>query len=352
MSTYSTGTITVKTTWSAANATRPRAKTRSFAVSAVTAAYPLVAFTGSLWMLARGSLIFYPLWIVVLAHATTYAGLLSHECMHNAVFVHAAHNRRLGVLLTWLSGASYFSFGLLQAQHLEHHKHHVGVDGFSARRWLAAQPRVAQAIIVALEWLYVPVLTVIINVRARAVPLLDAQHRHLAPRIAVVLAVRVAAFAALGWYRPAALAAYLAAHLLMIQLMRVYDCFHHTFEVYPRGAPVPKLPDDYLQKNTYSSLFSRRHGWTNAVFLNYGYHNAHHERPGAPWYELPALDREMFGESEAHCILMPDMLLYFHKNRIARLFKELGRPVVRGGRLHVEEYWGIIMNITFLGHSP
>ena len=72
----------------------------------------------------------------------------------------------------------------------------------------------------------------------------------------------------------------------------------------PLGTKLKHPGEDYEQENTYSSLFSRVGFGTilNFLFLNYGFHNAHHYLPVAPWYELPAIDAAMFPNSEAHVI--------------------------------------------------
>jgi omega-6 fatty acid desaturase (delta-12 desaturase) len=43
-------------------------------------------------------------------------------------------------------------------------------------------------------------------------------------------------------------------------------------------------------------VISFRYELPNWLVLNFGYHNAHHAKPTAPWYRLPALHRELFGD--------------------------------------------------------
>ena len=109
----------------------------------------------------------------------------------------------------------------------------------------------------------------------------------------------------------------------------------------------------YELKNTFSSLVSRQHSWMNWVFLNYGYHNAHHYYPGAHWLDLPALDALLYPASEAHCFLLPQVLRTYHRHRITRITKGLGTPTYnpKTGRLSTEGYYGIIMNISFLTYD-
>ncbi|HEX8700818.1 MAG TPA: fatty acid desaturase [Myxococcaceae bacterium] len=320
-------------------------------LSYLTLMYGFGGFGAGLACVLSADWRWWPLGVLLLAHTVAWCGLLSHDAMHNAIFRSRRMNHLSGAWLTWISGACYFPFELLRDQHLEHHRYHVGVDGFSVTRWLKQQSRLVRALVIAAEWAYIPVLTVLINIRSRALPLYDPANHYLRGRVLRVFCVRVSALVLMAWIQPWAPLLYLASHFVMIHFMRLYDCFHHTFDVYPRGAK-PTFPDEYLQENTYSSLFSRKRAWLNWVFLNYGYHNAHHEKPHVPWHALPALDAAMFGESEAHCLVGRNLFWTYHHHRLNRIHTDLGRPRVENGRLNTQEYWGIIMNITFLSYSP
>jgi fatty acid desaturase len=322
------------------------------AISYLSVAYGFGGFLAGLACVLTSDWRWWPLGVLLLAHSATWAGILSHDAMHNAIFRSPRLNQLVGALLTWPSGACYFPFALLREQHMEHHRFHVGIDGFSVTRWFNAQPRALRALIVAAEWAYIPVLTVLITTRNRLQPLYDPPNRFLRKRVLTVFAVRVSALALMAWIQPWSPLLYLAAHLLLIHFMRLYDCFHHTFDVFPRGVKLPKLSDEYLQANTFSSLFSRKHSWLNWLFLNYGYHNAHHAKPHVPWYALVKLDAALFGDQETHCLIGGNLFRTYHRHRVMRVLHGLGRPRVEDGRLNTDEYWGIIMNITFLSYSP
>jgi fatty acid desaturase len=56
--------------------------------------------------------------------------------------------------------------------------------------------------------------------------------------------------------------------------------------------------------------------------VNFGYHNAHHAKPTTPWFRLPALHREMFGDDESRVILFWPSLKSFHQYRVSRVVGE------------------------------
>ncbi|MDE2077766.1 MAG: fatty acid desaturase, partial [Burkholderiales bacterium] len=105
------------------------------------------------------------------------------------------------------------------------------------------------------------------------------------------------------------------------------DCFQHTYDAYPLSGnePIPqdKLRDRrYEQQNTYSNVVGLNHPILNLLWLNFGYHNAHHERPTAPWHQLPRLHRQLFEEQDPQVIPVPQLLKSFHANRVRRILSD------------------------------
>ena len=99
-------------------------------------------------------------------------------------------------------------------------------------------------------------------------------------------AVRLLGWAALAWWSLKAVALYALAYVLFVHVLRFADCFQHTYDAYPilGDAPIPndKVRDRaYEQANTYSDVVSVDARWLNLIWLNFGFHNAHHERPVA-----------------------------------------------------------------------
>ncbi|MEZ5501547.1 MAG: fatty acid desaturase [Halioglobus sp.] len=73
-------------------------------------------------------------------------------------------------------------------------------------------------------------------------------------------------------------------------------------------------------QHTYSNLLSARRPWLNLWNLNFGYHTAHHERMGTPWYKLPALHRQLFGAAHTTVLPIGELLGTWHRNRVKRVF--------------------------------
>ncbi|MEH2390178.1 MAG: fatty acid desaturase [Nostoc sp.] len=286
--------------------------------------------------------------MILITHTSIWSALLTHEFIHETIFEKRSMNRLFGSLMTLISGACYVSFKLLKQQHIKHHCNKVGYDGFSITSWVLSLPASIRAVLITLEFFYIPVLSFISRWRTLLVPLLRPDYKYMRLRIVIVFLIRVTFFSILYLINPWSILYVFLAHIAMLNILRVYDCYHHTFDIIPLGSPVPRLTNDYEQENTFSSLINRKYYWTNWIFLNYGYHNAHHYKPNVPWHELPNLDKAMYPSSEVHCILFPDLIIYYHRNRINRIYKGLGSPTVKEGKLQINKFWGIIMNISFI----
>lgn len=115
----------------------------------------------------------------------------------------------------------------------------------------------------------------------------------------------------------------------MLTALRFADAFQHTYDVFLESALVQsdgkisdgKLRDRaYEQANTFSNLTSLQYPWLNLLFLNFPYHNAHHEKPVVPWFKLPELHRQLFGDATVLPVIpMSKLLLAYHRHRVKRL---------------------------------
>ena len=133
-------------------------------------------------------------------------------------------------------------------------------------------------------------------------------------------AVRLAGFAALGWWSPKALALYALAYALFVVLLRFADCFQHTYDAYPvsDNQPIPqdKLRDrPYEQAHTYSDVVSVDSPVLNMLWLNFGFHNAHHERPTVPGTGCRPTTASCTGGLQ-QVIPVRELLRGFHVNRV------------------------------------
>jgi len=121
-------------------------------------------------------------------------------------------------------------------------------------------------------------------------------------------------------------------------VLNFFDAFHHTFDQYfvDENEPVEMGGRDrvYEQANTYSNLVSARFPLLNLLTLNFGYHNAHHEKAAAPWYRLPALHRELYGDAALSVMPLHELLRTWHRNRVRRVMAvdDYGAPGQDGNR--------------------
>jgi omega-6 fatty acid desaturase (delta-12 desaturase) len=83
------------------------------------------------------------------------------------------------------------------------------------------------------------------------------------------------------------------------------------------------------QAHTYTNLHSLTHPLLNWFTLNFGYHNAHHHRPTAPWFRLPAIHELLTGNDPAWVIPLKSQLLMYHRSRVERIRERGTRTVGR-----------------------
>ena len=281
----------------------------------------------------------YPLGIVLLAQALwplkavgvvlvlltlIWSAYFIHEYAHQAIFKTAETNARWGTFMTWINGSCYAKFADLRRKHMRHHVERADVITFHMQRFLIDGPAWLRHLVLALEWAYFPAVEFIMRGYVMALPFIRPTTDKSRSRIVVIFVVRTTAFNALGWYSFSALALYALAYLGFVTVLRFADCFQHTYDAYPilDDAPIPndKVRDRaYEQANTYSNVVGIDNTWLNLVWLNFGYHNAHHERPTMPWYRLPAFHRTLYDASDRQVIPMRLLLKSFHIHRVSRV---------------------------------
>ncbi len=254
--------------------------------------------------------------------ALIWSAYFIHEFAHLAIFKSPEANRRWGTLMTWLNGSCIARFDDLRKKHMRHHVERADVITFDSQGFLRRSPAIFRNAVLALEWLYFPAVEFLMRgfVIARAWKRGGTSRR----RLVTILAVRIAAFALLGWVSPLALGLYFVAYLLMVTVLRFADCFQHTYEAYPIDDDTPMPPElirdkEYEQANTFTNVVGLDNFWGNLVWLNFGFHNAHHERPIVPWHRLPALHRELYGDAYAQVVTVPELLKAFHVHRVRRV---------------------------------
>jgi fatty acid desaturase len=284
-----------------------------------------LGYLAGFWLMASDAWYFAAAGVLLNAHAMMIAAYLIHEAAHYTLFADPRHNRVAGEAMNWIAGGAYASFQRIRHLHLRHHRDRADVTCFDYKAFLKKYPWLLRAVCV-LEWVYVPAVEILMHAQVMLRPFFDRAQRRYLPRAATVLAVRVALFATLVALSPQAAVLYLVAYALFLSALNFFDAFHHTFEQYfvDADAPVPMNGRDreYEQANTFSNVASARHPLLNALTLNFGYHNAHHERAAVPWYRLPALHRELFGESPRELMPVSELLRTYHRNRVRRVMDD------------------------------
>ena len=262
-----------------------------------------------------------------------------HEFAHQAIFRSAEANERWGTLMSWLNGACYARFAGLRRKHMRHHVERADVVTFDSRGFLLASPAWFRRSVLALEWAYFPAVEFLMRGFVIARPFMHGGSLADRTRIVGIAVVRLGAFAALGWYSPKALLLYFIAYLVFVTVLRFADCFQHTYDSYPILGDTP-IPNDkvrdraYEQANTYSNVFGIDNFWLNLLWLNFGYHNAHHDRPTVAWHRLPAYHRELYGDEYRQVVPVSQLLKAFHRHRLTRVlsgdYGQVLDPTVRG----------------------
>jgi fatty acid desaturase len=276
-----------------------------------------------------------------------------HEFAHQAIFRTADANRRWGTLMTWMNGSCYASFDGLRRKHMRHHVERADVITFDVQDFLRRSPPWFRKLVLALEWMYFPAVEFIMRGFVIGMPFTSPRRGKSRRRIVAILALRTGAFAALGWYSPSALGLYFATYLVFITVLRFADCFQHTYDAYPiiDDTPIPQdKPRDkvYEQQNTYTNVVGLKSSVLNMLWLNFGYHNAHHDKPAMPWHRLPALHRELYDDGYAQVIPVRALLKSFHVNRVRRVLSaDYGRVLGPGEQGRADGFVGAV-GVSFL----
>ena len=299
--------------------------------------YGVIAYACGLILLTIPHVAVNLLGVLLLAHAMVICAYLIHECAHNTVFAANPHNARLGTCLSWITGSCYARYEDLRRKHFRHHVERADVIGFDYRRRLRSYPRLSR-FVAALEWAYIPAVEILLHALVIVLPFLDDYYKPRRKRVLSVSVIRASLFAALLWVSPRVLLLYPIAYILFLIVLRFMDANQHSYDLVEThdDAPLPgsELRDrEYEYRNTYSNPISMRFPLLNLFTLNFAYHNAHHERPTVPWYRLPALQRELYGDDRSHILPFRALLRAYHKHRVARAL----RPVAGEMNTHAAQ---------------
>jgi fatty acid desaturase len=260
--------------------------------------------------------------MVLCLHTMVLAAYAIHEAAHYTLFARPDVNLRVGEWMSFIAGASYASFERIRHLHIRHHRDRADVTCFDFKGLMGRQPWLRRTLQV-LEWCYIPATEALMHLQVVWRPFFVRSQRRYLPRAAGMLLVRGALLAGLGWWSLKALLLYLLAYWALLHVLNFFDAFHHTFDQFfvQEDEPVPMNDRDrrYEQANTFSNLISARWPVLNLLTLNFGYHNAHHERAAVPWYKLPQLHAELYGDRSLCVMPLAELLRTFHRNRVRRV---------------------------------
>ncbi len=280
--------------------------------------------------------------VLLCTHTMVLAAYLVHEAAHQTICPSSKANHRVGELMSFIAGSGYASFERIRHMHIRHHLDRADVACFNLKR-LLERHSLLRRLLQTLEWAYVPATELLMHLQVMWRPFAcRAQRRHL-PRAAAMLVLRLGLLTLLALYSLKALLLYLVAMLLQLHALNFFDAFHHTFEqcfIEPdERLPLNGRDRAYEQSHTYSNLISERWPWLNLLILNFGYHNAHHERPSVAWHRLPTLHRQLFGDRARAVLPLRQLLKTWHHNRVHRvLADDYGQ--VGAGRGRADEFVG------------
>jgi fatty acid desaturase len=267
--------------------------------------------------------------VLLTAQALIISAYLLHEFSHWSIFKTPEMNRHWGVLMTWINGSCYSTFEEIRSKHMHHHVDRADVLTFNVQHLMRDMPSFARSIIKVLEWMYIPALEILMHFLVIVLPFLRPEWHYKRARLISIMLIRVPLFALMAWVSIKAWLLYLLAYGIMLTALRFADAFQHTYDVFLESALAEsggKINDDklrdraYEQANTFSNLTSLQYPWLNLMFLNFPYHNAHHEKPVVPWFQLPQLHQQLFGDSNLLPVIpMSKLLLAYHRHRVKRL---------------------------------
>jgi fatty acid desaturase len=259
---------------------------------------------------------------LVLAHGMTIAAYMIHECGHSTVFRRNSANFRLGRFLSWVCGASYGTFEDMRDKHFRHHVDVDDVVWFDYEQFFRDHPLVLRAT-QAFEWLYIPAHDLILHAIMVFTSFLIPERRDQRARNVAVIAIRGGVYLAVLWLFPKAAFLYAVAYMLMMTILRFMDGLQHDYgyrvSLFSDEPPPHRGDRVFEQEHTFSNPQSFDREWRNWLTLNFGFHNAHHAKTSVPWFRLPALHRELFGDDPAKVIPLRAQLAAFHRYRVERI---------------------------------
>ncbi len=283
--------------------------------------YTFFGYFFGIWLLLQASIIWNFIGVLLVTHTLIYSAYFVHELLHETIFRRRSMNSNFVVLLSWLNGACYASANDLRHMHIRHHIDRVDVTTFDFKEFLLQRP-VLRKITLALEWAYIPAVEFIMRTYVIASAFIRKERRI---EVILIFLARLGFLWVFALTWPKTVILYALSYLIFIHAIRFIDAYQHTYEAYnikdcEKAPGIENRDREYEHQNTYSNLISTRYPWLNLLTLNFVYHNAHHAKIGAPWYELASLHETLYGPGDSQQVL-PVRTLFenFHKYRVERV---------------------------------
>ncbi len=264
-----------------------------------------------LWLLA----------VFMLSQSMVLAAYLLHDCLHGAVFRLKKHNDALGQVLSWVVGSNYSRLKDLQDKHLRHHRERSDILGIDLNAWVERSAFLSP-LLSALAFIHFPVRDVLGRIAIIVLPFIDQRFSDRRSYVLSVLLLRGCLLGSLFVISPIAWLGYCLACCVAIAVLSFMDFSQHDYPLEYRlldPARKPQQDAQYEESHTFSNLLSRKFPWFNFLVLNFCYHNAHHKRPGEPWYRLPKLHNQLYADDCPQEINLTRQLQRFHEYRLIRL---------------------------------
>lgn len=284
----------------------------------------------SFWLMGLDNIAINAIGVLLGAHTMILAAYLMHEAAHATLFSSLSANRYIGEWMSFIVGSCYASFERIRHMHIRHHRDRADVTCFDFKGLMRRHPLIRRTLFI-LEWAYIPATEVVMHLQVIWRPFFVQSQRKFLKRSALMLISRGALLTALAIWSVKAFLLYILSYGLFLHVLNFFDAFHHTFDQYfvdaEQSLPPHSRDRKYEQANTYSNLISADLPILNLLTLNFGYHNAHHERASVPWYRLPAAHRELYGETHQAVMPLKELMATWHRNRVSRVYSaDYGAP--------------------------
>jgi fatty acid desaturase len=235
----------------------------------------------------------------------------------------------LGTILSLPIGTAYFPFEEYRLNHIRHHVEKIDVIGFDVQAFVNKLSPFWRWALTVTEGLYFPTIFFIVKIQG-VMEILKSKGAERRRAVVAGLGYGVFFLAILSVSPPAIIWLFIAV-LIRIHCIRLVDAFQHTYDQIPQDVTVEKRSRQYEQNKTFSFPVFKKIPVLNLLFLNFGFHNAHHAAPGCPWYRLPKADSILSGRlnevnnSTAYSctpqIGIWEILSNYHRHRIDRIIK-------------------------------